>query len=116
TDDAETRRKPDVTRKSQNESKKFFFNEETGKWVKEVDLVQCLIEKEAQHLERFPYTYSYHTRFRTLHEPRCQAYSRDAWAEKCMAGICRALIKAISRPWCVPGIHQPEAEQLAMAL
>src|SRR5262249_11728309 len=45
TDDAETRRNPDVTRKSQNEGKKFFFNEETGKWEVEVDTVQCFIEK-----------------------------------------------------------------------
>jgi hypothetical protein len=116
TDEAENRRNPDATRKSQNESQKFFFNEETGKWEKEVDLVQCLIEKEIQQAERFPYLYSYHTRFRAMHEPRCRAYSRADWAEKCMAGICRALIRAIPRPWCVEGLHLPEAEGSAMAL
>ena len=33
-----------------------------------------------------------------MHEPRCQAYSRDAWAEKCMAGIFRALPQGLATP------------------
>jgi hypothetical protein len=97
-DDAETRRNPDMTRKSQNESHPLFE-----------EAVDPL-------LERFPYLNSYHPRFRALHDQRCQIYSREAWAEKCMAGIFRALIKALPRPWFVAGIHQPDAEAAAMAL
>lgn len=97
-DEAEIGRNPDATRESQNESHK------------------PLKERIDPLLARFPYLYSYHIRFRTMHEPRCQAYSRDAWAEKCMAGVFRALINALPRPWFVIGIHQPEAEAQAIAL
>ena len=97
TDDAQTRGNPDVTRKSQNESS------------------QSSKEETDPLLARFPYLDSYHTRFRTLHEPRCQAYSRDAWAEKCMAGIFRSLLRALPRPWFVAGIPQPAAGEQAIA-
>ena len=99
TDDAETRRNPDATQKSQNEKVN-------------------LLKEEAKDplLRKHPYINSYHPRFRVLHEPRCQLYAREAWAEKCMAGVYRALIKALPRPSFVAGIHQPEAEATAMAL
>lgn len=103
TDEAESRRKPDMTAKSQNESHTLFKEEQE----QEIDPL----------LRKQPYINSYHPRFRALHyEPSCQLYSRDAWAEKCMAGIFRALLKALPRPWFVAGIHQPEAEAAAMAL
>jgi hypothetical protein len=86
TDDAENRRNPDATSKSQNEIHNFSKEEETDP----------LLRKQ-------PYINSYHQRFRVLHyKPSCHLYSRDAWAEKCMAGVFRALLKA------VPGLgHDP---------
>ena len=86
TDDAENRRNPDATSKSQNEIYNFFKEEE----------IDPLLRKQ-------PYINSYHPRFRVLHyEPSCHLYSREAWAEKCMAGVFRALLKA------VPGLgHDP---------
>jgi len=78
TDDAENRRNPDVTSKSQNEGHHFLKEEE----------IDPLLRKQ-------PYINSYHPRFRALHEPRCHLYSRNAWAEKCMAGVFRALLKAV---------------------
>jgi len=95
-DGAESRRNPDATSKSQNERVNIFKEEK----------LDPLLRKQ-------PYINSYHPRFRVLHEPRCQIYSREAWAEKCMAGICRALIKALPRPWFVAGLTAPESEGLA---
>ena len=78
TDDAESRRNPDATSKSQNE-KVHFFKEE----------IDPLLRKQ-------PYINSYHPRFRALHYgPDCRLYSRNVWAEKCMAGVARALLKAV---------------------
>jgi hypothetical protein len=86
TDDSENRTNPDATSKSQNENHNFFKEEE----------IDPLLMKQ-------PYINSYHPRFRVLHyKPSCHLYSRDAWAEKCMAGVFRALLKA------VPGLgHDP---------
>ena len=79
TDDAENRRNPDATSKSQNEIHNFFKEEE----------IDPLLRTQ-------PYINSYHPRFRVLHyKPSCHLYSRDAWAEKCMAGVFRALLKAV---------------------
>ena len=91
TDDAENRRNPDATSKSQNEKVHFFKEEE----------IDPLLRKQ-------PYINSYHPRFRALHYgPSCHLYSRDAWAEKCMAGIFRALLKAVPGlghdPFCMQG-------------
>jgi hypothetical protein len=78
TDDAENGRNPDATLKSQNEK------------------ANLLKEKAIDPLlRRQPYINSYHPRFRALHESRCHLYSREAWAEKCMAGIFRALLRAV---------------------
>jgi hypothetical protein len=115
TDDAENHRNPDTTSKSQNEREKL-FNQETKQWEEKKDALQGFIDTEEAQAKRFPYLNSYHIRFRTLHEPRCQLYSRDAWAEKCMAGIFRTLLKALPRPWFVAGLHQPDTEALAQAL
>jgi hypothetical protein len=98
-DAAENGGNPDATQKSQKESHKI---------LKEAAIDPLL--------GRYPYINSYHPRFRALHDPRCQLHSRDAWAEKCMAGTFRALIKALPRPWFVAGIHQPEAEGSAIPL
>ena len=86
TDDGENRRKPDATSKSQNEIYNFSKEEE----------IDPLLRKQ-------PYINSYHPRFRALHYgPDCHLYSRNVWAEMCMAGIARALLKA------VPGLgHDP---------
>jgi hypothetical protein len=83
TDDAENRRNPDATSKSQNK------------------IHSCFKEEEIDPLLRVqPYINSYHPRFRALHYgPDCSLYSRNVWAEKCMAGVFRALLKA------VPGLH-----------
>ena len=79
TDDGENRRNPDATSKSQNEIHNFLKEEE----------IDPLLRKQ-------PYINSYHPRFRALHyKPSCHLYSRDAWAEKCMAGVFRALLKAV---------------------
>ncbi len=99
TDDAENGVNPDVTLESQNKR----LNNLKG-------------EKVDPLLARYPYINSYHRRFRVLHDPRCQVYSRDAWAEKCMAKIFEALLKALPCPWFVAGIHDPEAQHLAQAL
>jgi hypothetical protein len=44
------------------------------------------------------YSDSYNRRFRTQHDPRSRHYERADWAEKCMAGVCRALIRAVRSP------------------
>jgi hypothetical protein len=89
TDDAENRRNPDATSTSQNERLQFFKE-------KKDDYIDPLLRKQ-------PYINSYHPRFRALHYgPDCSLYSRNVWAEMCMAGIARALLKA------VPGLgHDP---------
>jgi hypothetical protein len=96
-DDSGNRRNPDATSKSQNESHPLFKEEQ----------IDPLLRKQ-------PYINSYHPRFRALHEEaRCQLYSRDAWADKCMEGIFRALLKALPRPWFVAGLHAQGSEGLA---
>ena len=83
TDDAENRRNPDATSKSQNERLQFFEEEEKQ------ERIDPLLRKQ-------PYINSYHPRFRALHYgPDCHLYSRNVWAEMCMAGIARALLKAV---------------------
>lgn len=50
--------------------------------------------KESQN-KRDKYLYSYNLRFRALHDPRCHAYPRQGWTEKCREGVFRALIRTI---------------------
>jgi hypothetical protein len=92
TDSSEIGGNPDVTLLSQNKRLNTLEGEKFDPWGK-----------------RYPYLNSYHRRFRTLHDPRCQLYSRQAWAEKCMAKIFEALLKALPRPWFVAGIHDTAA-------
>ena len=47
---------------------------------------------EVSENKGYIYLRSYNPRFRALHDLRCHTYAREAWAEKCMQGVFRALV------------------------